>query len=103
MPSTLPIPVSTNLLHILIFFDKDLPSQLIKDIQDFTKHLFLSGQSDLQTREHDVSEKDEQENESGSPLINRFKLNVQTNAVCVDILVWATKDEQGKYNLQTFS
>ena len=47
----------------------------------------------MQSREHEASEKEAQrENES---VINRFKLNVQTNAVCVDILVWVTKDEQG--------
>ena len=65
------------------------------------KHLFLSGQSELQNREHEVSENDEQEHDTDSPIINRFKLNVQTNAVCVDILVWATKDEQGKYNVES--
>ena len=76
-----------------------MPNSLIKDIQDFTKQLFLSGQSDLHSHEHETCEKDELENETGSTLINKFKLNVQTNAVCVDILVWATKDEQGKNNL----
>ena len=32
--------------------------------------------------------------------VNKFKLMVLTNAVCVDILVWATKDENGMYLLK---
>ena len=73
-----------------------MPASLVKEIQDFTKQLFLNGQSELQSREQEASEKDEKENNTGSPIINRFKLNIQTNAVCVDILVWATLEEQGK-------
>ena len=77
-------------------FVVDLPTSLVKDIQEFTKHLFQNGQNDLQSREYEDNEKEEKDNEPDTFLINRFKLNVQTSAVCVDILVWATKDEQGK-------
>ena len=95
-----------NLANIVIFpifqptflhnFVLDLPTSLVKDIQEFTKQLFQNGQNDLQSREYEDNEKEEKENEPDTFLINRFKLNVQTSAVCVDILVWATKDEQGK-------
>ena len=32
--------------------------------------------------------------------MNRFKLNVQTNASCVDILVWAAREENGMHYMQ---
>ena len=68
--------------------------------------MFLSGQNDLKSREVE-KEKDNAGNadrcgmtsvsgESGCKA-NKFKLMVLTNAVCVDILVWATKDENGKF------
>ena len=33
--------------------------------------------------------------------VNTFRINVLTNAVCVDILVWAAREETGeiRYNL----
>ena len=74
-----------------------MPIPLVKEVQDYVKHLFLTGQTELnQCREYEGSEKVGRENESDNPLINRFRINVQTNAVCVDILVWATKEEQGR-------
>ena len=80
-------------------FHIDLPDSLVKEIQEFTKQIFLNGQSDIQSREHETNERDEKESTMGyHPTINRFKLNVQTVAVCVDILVWATLEEQGKFD-----
>ena len=77
------------------FYSLDLPADYVKEVHGFIKNLFLSGQNELQSRDHEASERDE-ENPKTPHHINRFKLNVQCNAVCVDILVWATKDEYGK-------
>ena len=72
-----------------------LSPAFVKDVQVFIKQLFLSGQNDLQSR--DLPDKDQNKDQSGSSkAMNKFKLVVLTNAVCVDILVWATKDENGK-------
>ena len=74
---------------------------VIKDIQTRIKQLFQSGQTDLQSRDFD-KDKDEKDQSLASAIsaasgpLNKFKLLVLTNAVCVDILVWATKDENGK-------
>ena len=80
---------------MLIVFS-GLNSSFIKEVQVFVKQLFLSGQNDLQSRD----EKDD--SVAKKSLLNKFKLTVLSNAVCVDILVWATKDENGKYFLTIF-
>ena len=82
----------------------ELPQTFVKDVQSFVKNLFLSGQNELQSRDHEQSEKEEEDNKliGGHNHINKFKLNVQTNAVCVDILVWATKDEYSKQLIYLF-
>ena len=80
---------------------------MIKEVQSFVKALFLSGQNELQSRDYEASEKDIEDESSrlkpNAQPINKFKLNVQTNAVCVDILVWATKDEYGNLNSSEIS
>ena len=67
----------------------------MKEIQTYIKQLFLSGQNDLQSRDVDKEKDNDRPGESGGCKVNKFKLMVLTNAVCVDILVWATKDENG--------
>ena len=82
----------------------DLPSNFVKEVQSFVKSLFLSGQNELQCRENEEKEiengedaqtgkEDGAANSNKPPVVNKFKLNVLANAVCVDVLVWATKDE----------
>ncbi|MEJ1283413.1 hypothetical protein NN561_014383 [Cricetulus griseus] len=80
-----------KMLRDTLYYMRDLPTSFVKEIHDFVLEQFNMSQGELQKILHDA----DRVHSEMSPL----KLRCQANAACVDLMVWAVKDEQGAENL----
>lgn len=61
-------------------------------MQDFVKNLYHVGQTVLQNKDHHA--------DADKSVLNPFQLTVQSNVVCVELLLWAVREEPGQFHFR---
>lgn len=62
-------------------------------MQVLARELLISGQSELAGKQPENVERDKSGREIG---VNKYKMLVFSNAICIELLAWAALDEQGE-------
>lgn len=63
-------------------------------VRTVVKSIFSVTQADLAARQPESIERDKSGREIG---VNKYKILVYTNAICIELTVFAALDEQGTY------
>ena len=80
----------SSILKMLSFhyLTAGLPASFTQDVQDFVKNLYHVGQTALQNRDHHA--------DTDKSVLNPFALTIQSNVVCIELLLWAVREEAGE-------
>lgn len=74
-----------------------LHASFTREVQDFVKNLYHAGQTVLQNKEKGGAVDEANTDKSSGLNINQFALTIHINVACVELLIWAIKDENGTW------
>ncbi|KAI6240099.1 1-phosphatidylinositol 4-kinase [Aphelenchoides fujianensis] len=91
----------TALRDVLLYYSTadskrgpEMPEDFVQEINEFAFELFMSGQEQLKnkklTEEIRPSRSTEEDQQ---PQVNRFKLLIIANSICIELIVWSSIDE----------
>ena len=80
----------------------DLPQSYTKDVQDFVKNLYSVGQTALQNKGTSWDDHHKDGDKSEKHTLNPFTLTIQSNVACIELLLWAIREETGNSYVPSF-
>ena len=106
VPNVIICIISSKFIRIDMFVD--LPSQFINEVQSIVKMLYQLGQNILHNKNHSVASLDgvtgeaslgghggSNKSKTTTSVLNPVALTIQTNVCCIELLLWAIKEDTG--------